>query len=67
MSINLNDPEIMDAKTAAQKWGKADDYVRQILRSNPNRFPEGTVRKFGHQLVVTADGMRAVTGHDEIN
>ncbi len=56
----------MTAKEAALRWGKAPDYVRQILRSNPTRFPEGTVRLLGRQLIVTREGMEAVTGHGEI-
>lgn len=64
--INLNNPEIMTSKDAALRWGMAPDYVRQVLRSNPSRFPEGTVRLFGRQLVVTREGMEAVTGHKEI-
>ncbi|WP_125545330.1 helix-turn-helix domain-containing protein [Levilactobacillus lindianensis] len=63
--INLNDPEIMTAKDAALRWGKAPDYVRQVLRSNPSRFPEGTVKLFGRQLIVTREGMETVTGHEE--
>lgn len=65
--INLNDPEIMSAKDAAARWGKAPDYVRSALRARPERFPEGTVRLFGRQLVVTREGMEAVTGHKEIS
>lgn len=61
--INLDDPEIMTAVDAANLWGKAPDYVRQILRSNPDRFPAGSVRLFGRQLVVTREGMEAVTGN----
>lgn len=64
--INLNNPDIMSAKEAAERWGKAPDYVRQILRSNPSRFPDGTVRLFGRQLIVTREGMETVTGHEAI-
>ncbi|MBT9670671.1 hypothetical protein GPK34_01285 [Secundilactobacillus kimchicus] len=65
-NINLNDPDIMTASEAAKRWGKAPDYVRQVLRSNPSRFPEGSVRLFGRQLIVTRYGMTTVTGHDEV-
>ncbi len=60
--INLNDKNIMSSKEAAELWGKADDYVRQMLKKYPQKFPEGSVRKFGRQLVVTTEGMEAVTG-----
>lgn len=64
--IDLNDPEIMSAKNASTRWGKAPDYVRSALRARPERFPERTVRLSGRQLIVTREGMEAVTGHGEI-
>lgn len=63
--INLNDRDIMSSTEAARRWKKSDDYVRQIYRKNPERFPDGTIRKFGKQLVVTRRGMEAVTGETE--
>ncbi|QYI95756.1 hypothetical protein K0H57_04530 [Pediococcus acidilactici] len=42
-------------------WGKQQDYVRTIWNKYPERFPAGTIRKFGHQLIVTREGMEAVT------
>lgn len=64
--INLNDPEIMTSKDAAYCWGKAPDYVRSALRSNPDRFPAGSVRTFARQILVTREGMEAVTGHKQL-
>lgn len=29
---------------------------------NPDKFPKGTIRKFGKQWVVTTEGMEAITG-----
>lgn len=66
VKINLNDSDIMSSQEAAKLWGKAPDYVRQVLRSNPNRFPQGTVRLIGRQIIVTREGMEAVTGHKSI-
>ncbi|KRL54484.1 helix-turn-helix domain-containing protein [Furfurilactobacillus rossiae] len=63
--INLNDSDIMSSSEAASRWRKADDYVRQVFRKNPERFPTGTIRKFGKQLVVTRHGMEVVTGETE--
>jgi peptide methionine sulfoxide reductase MsrA len=63
--IDLNDRDIMSSIEAARRWKKADDYVRQIYRKNPKRFPDGTIRKFGKQLVVTRHGMEVVTGETE--
>lgn len=63
--IKLNDPNIMSAKDAAQIWGRNDTYVRTALRQNPDKWPEGSWRKFGKQLVVTTEGMEAVTGEKD--
>lgn len=60
--INLDDENILSAKEASELWGKSDDYVRQMYRKYPDKFPAGSIRKFGKQLVVTTDGMEAVTG-----
>ncbi|ODP93988.1 helix-turn-helix domain-containing protein [Levilactobacillus brevis] len=64
--IDLRDRDIMSSMEAAKRWMKADDYVRQIYRKTPERFPAGTIRKFGKQLVVTRKGMEVVTGETEI-
>ncbi|EHO50467.1 hypothetical protein FC98_GL001775 [Lentilactobacillus kisonensis DSM 19906 = JCM 15041] len=63
--IDLNDPDIMSSSEAAKRWHKADDYVRQMYRKTPEKFPEGSIRKFGKQLVVTRQGMEMVTGVTE--
>lgn len=60
--INLNDPNIMSAKDAAEIWGKNESYVRISLRQNIDKWPEGSYRKFGKQIIVTTEGMEAVTG-----
>lgn len=65
--INLNNPEITTSKDVALRWGMTPDYVRQVLWINPNRFPEGTVHVFACQILVTREGMEAVTGHKEIS
>ncbi|GHP13962.1 hypothetical protein YK48G_13870 [Lentilactobacillus fungorum] len=64
--IDLNDPDIMSSTEAAKRWHKADDYVRQMYRKTPWKFPKGSIRKFGKQLVVTRQGMEHVTGVTEI-
>ncbi|NRO89317.1 helix-turn-helix domain-containing protein [Lactobacillus helveticus] len=60
--INLDTPDIMDAKEASKIWGHAENYVRLFVKQNTNKFPEGTIRKFGKQWVVTTEGMEAITG-----
>lgn len=62
MEINLRDPDIMDAQEASRIWGHASNYVRQFVKQNPGKFPQGTVRKFGKSWVVTTKGMEAITG-----
>ncbi|PWG00942.1 helix-turn-helix domain-containing protein [Levilactobacillus bambusae] len=68
MHIDLNDPNILSAKEAAQIWGKNDAYVRTSIYHTPEKWPKGTYRVFGKQIVVTAEGMEAATGeHDPRN
>lgn len=62
MAINLNDPNIMDAGDASKIWGHAENYVRRTYKSNPSKFPEGSIRKFGKQWIITTEGMEAITG-----
>ncbi|AVK99679.1 helix-turn-helix domain-containing protein [Pediococcus inopinatus] len=62
LKIDLNDEDYMGSHEASVMWGKQKDYVRTIFNKYPKRFPEGTIRKFGKQLVVTREGMEAVTG-----
>jgi hypothetical protein len=60
--INLNSPDIMEAKEAARIWGVSESYVRKTISQSPQKFSEGTVRKFGKQWVVTTEGMEHATG-----
>ena len=62
MYINLNDDDIMDAKTASKIWGKNEAYVRSAYKQNPQKFPKGTIRKLGSTWIVTTQGMEAITG-----
>lgn len=65
--INLNDENIMSANEASMMWGKSEDYVRQMYRKYPDKFPTGSVRKFGNKIIVTTEGMEAVTGVKKTN
>ena len=60
--IKLNSPDIMDAKEASIIWGHAENYVRRMYINNPEKFPEGSIRKFGKQWIVTTQAMEAITG-----
>ncbi|AMV62371.1 Hypothetical protein ADU72_1845 [Pediococcus damnosus] len=62
LKLDLNDEDYMGSHEASVMWGKQKDYVRTIYNKYPKRFPEGTIRKFGKQLIVTREGMEAVTG-----
>lgn len=63
--INLNDPNLMAATEAAEIWGKNKTYVRTSLRQSPEKWPKGSWRKFGGQLVVTTEGMESATGEPD--
>lgn len=65
--INLNTEELIGSREASLMWGKQKDYVRTIYNKYPERFPKGTIRKFGKQLIVTHEGMEAVTGHKAVH
>lgn len=63
--IDLDNPNIMSAKEAAQIWGLQEGFVRTHMRDNRNPFPPGTIRKFGKQWVVTTKGMESITGRKD--
>lgn len=60
--VNLDSPDIMDAKEASTIWGHSESYVRIFYKQNPDKFPAGSIRKFGTTWVVTTEGMEAITG-----
>lgn len=63
--INLNDSALMSAIEAAEIWGKNPTYVRTSLRQAPEKWPAGSWRLFGRQLVVTVEGMESATGEPD--
>ena len=63
--INLNDSNIMSAKEAALIWCKNSDYVRTSIKQSPKKWPNGSWRKFGKQIVVTTKGMESATGEKD--
>ncbi|WP_099299661.1 helix-turn-helix domain-containing protein [Pediococcus pentosaceus] len=62
MKIDLDTKELIGSREASLMWDKQKDYVRTVFNKQPGRFPKGTIRKFGRQLIVTREGMEAVTG-----
>ncbi|GKQ42802.1 hypothetical protein RD055328_07250 [Companilactobacillus sp. RD055328] len=65
--IRLDDRDIMSSVEASKRWNRSSDYVRQIYRKYPDKFPKGSIRRFGKQLVVTRKAMEAITGQTEVN
>ena len=63
--IDLNSSEIMSAQEASKIWGKSESYVRISLRQNPDKWPTGSYRRFGKTIIVTVEGMEAVTGQKD--
>ena len=42
--------------------GYDSSYVRQIKKKYPNKIPEGEIRLFGKNLVITREGIEALIG-----
>ncbi|QSF43493.1 helix-turn-helix domain-containing protein [Paenibacillus tianjinensis] len=57
--LNLDDERILSAAEACDKWGIENSTLRKAI----DRFPKGTIRKFGKQWVVTKYGMDKVFGN----
>jgi hypothetical protein len=62
LKIDLNKLPIYSGSEASLLWGKDRFYVKTIMQKNPERFPEGTIRKVGKTWIVTQEGMEEVTG-----
>ena len=45
--------------------GYDSSYVRQIKKKYPNKIPEGEIRLFGKNLVITREGMEDLIGRKE--
>lgn len=50
---NLDELEIYTGAEASEILGKERSYIRQIYAKYPNRFPTGSIRKFGKEYIVT--------------
>ncbi|HFD6484407.1 Uncharacterised protein [Enterococcus hirae] len=62
---DLHDNDLMTATEASLRWGYDSSYVRQMKKKYPNKIPEGEIRLFGKTLVITREGMEALTGRKE--
>ncbi|EOB3492929.1 helix-turn-helix domain-containing protein, partial [Enterococcus hirae] len=65
MKYDLHDNDLMTATEASLRWGYDSGYVRQMKKKYPNKIPEGEIRLFGKTLVITREGMEALTGRKE--
>lgn len=61
MKINLNELEIYSAAEASEMLGKSSNYIRQMFAKYPDKFPEGSIRKIGRDLIVTKEAMLSVS------
>ena len=69
MGFIMNLKDIMTAKEAAERWGKAEITIRQACsgyKKAPPRFKEDEFRKSGATWLITRQGMERVFG-EEIN
>ncbi|MGG5308315.1 hypothetical protein IGK38_003047 [Enterococcus pernyi] len=62
---DLHDNDLMTATEASLRWGYDSGYVRQMKKKYPNKIPDGEIILFGKTLVITRDGMEALTGKKE--
>ncbi|KAF1299623.1 hypothetical protein BAU15_02985 [Enterococcus sp. JM4C] len=63
MKINLNEITLYTAVEASRLLNKDDSYISQLYRKYPQRFPEGSVRKHGRELIVTPEAIEALSSN----
>lgn len=63
MTINLDELKIYTAAEASQILGKDSGYIRQIFVKYPNRFPKGSIRKMGRDIIVTREAIDALSSY----
>lgn len=69
MGVTMNLKDVMTAKEAAERWGKAEITIRQACsgyKKAPPRFNEDEFRKSGATWLITRQGMERIFGK-EIN
>ena len=69
MGVNMNLKDIMTAKEAAERWGKAEITIRQACsgyKKSPPRFNEDEFRKSGATWLITRQGMERVFGEESV-
>jgi hypothetical protein len=63
----MNLADVMTAKEAAERWGKAEITIRQACsgyKKAPPRFNEDEFRKSGATWLITRQGMERVFGKE---
>ena len=69
MGFIMNLQDIMTAKEAAERWGKAEITIRQACsgyKKAPPRFKEDEFRKSGATWLITRQGMERVFGEESV-
>lgn len=56
------DNNILTASEAAEIWGLNPNYVRNSINQSPHKWSDGSFKKSGRTIIVTADAMERVTG-----
>lgn len=62
MAINLDQITLYTAVEASRILGKEDSYISQLYRKYPNRFPEGSIKKHGRELILTQAAIDKLRG-----
>lgn len=63
--VNLDELEIFTGAEASKLLGKDNSYIRQLYAKYPNRFPKGSIRKFGKEYIVTKEAIDALKEQNE--
>lgn len=63
--VNLDELEIFTGAEASKLLGKDNSYIRQLYAKYPNRFPKGSIRKFGKEYIVTKEAIDALKDQNE--
>lgn len=58
--VDLDQLEIFTGAEASKILGKDNSYIRQLYAKYPNRFPKGSIRKFGKEYIVTTEAIAAL-------
>lgn len=63
--VNLDELKIYTGAEASKLLGKEQSYIRQLYAKYPNRFPKGSIRKFGKEYIVTQEAIDELRRQNE--